>query len=211
MPRTAKIRFLSPAQVGKQPPKPPVEQFPAPVLRGMIRGLLHHFLGPQMRRRLVKDVSVESSETVLMQLAVASTRLYIASKKEPSRDAGVIKMLTEEIPRQFENLRHPTAYVLNKDSDLILEELQPYKNIADHASRERWLKRELPGLLGSLKKCRTTSPASSRQCTDLPDAATLSSWACSANVGQLRNEIIGYFHGLTATNVRSILSQKLKS
>ena len=168
MPRPPQIHFRSPDDPRFKEKKPQHEAIPRHIVQGIVRGLLNHLWND--KRRTTKEMGVDQDkvERGIMVLIDQHTSYVGPDKKN-------LKSLYDNRNKQLNSPKHPeewhrdcvaslvpaiftaltghTSFVLKDDSDLILKELDSYKNLKkESAERYKWLKNNLPRLLGSLKQ-----------------------------------------------------------
>lgn len=203
MPRQAQIRFLSPDDPKLRKKRDTAQLIPVSVVRGVIRGLLNHLWSNDRRKTKESGVSQERVERRLMTLVQ-----FAAKQRMPKgqKDDLLSKSTASWVPRVFGELTGHTYFVLNADSDLILKEFTPYKALPTVKQRQQWLQQAVPRLLASLKQGSACTAPTCYIRTRPPDEDVLFEWENTRNVGELRDFILGYFHGLTKANVKRIRS-----
>ncbi len=202
MPRPTQIRFFSPDDPRLKEHCDPITLIPEPVVRGIIRGLLNHLWTEKRRKPNEEGIPQERVERRLMTLVEFAARDRLAKGVES--DELLLQETAKWVPQLFQDLTGHTYFVLNADSDLILKELTPYEDLPGQEQREQWLQKALPRLIASLKQgtvC-TATDCTGKAHTPLPSKVMLFKWACTRNVGALRDSILGHFHGLDASTVK---------
>jgi len=197
-----KIKLISPLDPKLKEPSQPLDQVPSAVVKGLIHGLLSHLWALDRRQTAEMGGSQERMEKVLMEL------VRRASTTDSESEDVLLKEMKLMIPVLFNEYMGHTYLVMNADSDLISENLEPYGRIAEHAKRVAWLQNEMPRFLASIKQGTHCTECHGE--TSVPHQDTLEGWADTARIGELRNCILGYYHGLAPLTVKRLLSSPPK-
>jgi hypothetical protein len=139
-------------------------------------------------------------EVVLMEL------VRLESTTDAVSEDVLLKRMKSLIPAAFEAYFGHTYLVMCADSDRILKGLEPYGRMNEHAKRLSWLQKEIPGFLATIKKF--TQCTECRGKTSIPSEDILGEWAATAGIGELRNCILGHYHGLDPSTVKRHLSSR---
>jgi hypothetical protein len=198
----SKIKFISPLDPKLKNPRQLLDQVPIAVVKGLIHGLLSHLWSSDRRQTKEIGVPQDRMERVLMEL------VRLASTTDAVSEDALLKTMKLMIPAAFEAYFGHTYLVMCADSDLILEGLEPYGRMNEHAKRLSWLQKEIPGFLATIKKF--TQCTECRGKTSIPSEDILGEWAATAGIGELRNCILGHYHGLNPLTVKRHLSSRPK-
>lgn len=205
MPRPPKEPFFPPDDPRLKQPLPGIESVPWPVFEGIIRGLLAH---SWPRRDSESDLEQATIERKMRELAYEATRLE--QETLPIRNEEFSNWLATRVSLLLQSLVKLTPLVLAQDKSLILKALRPYADCRDFGERERWLTDNLPRILESLKKDRSTSPVNYKQRTSLPPARIIKEWAAWRGQTEICHFILGWRYGqkpngLASKTIKNIL------
>jgi hypothetical protein len=145
----------------------------------------------------------------------------------------VMQAIDEAIQSIFQEVKYRPEHsylTLNGDSDVILPALTrdchltdmnyekltfscPYDETDREERRVEWLSAELPGILNALHErscCLAPSCAARNTSLPSPELSAIQEWAKNGNAGELRNKILGHFHGISPDRVKRLLSEPPK-
>jgi|CXWL01.1.fsa_nt_gi hypothetical protein len=191
------------------------------VVRGIVRGLLFHLCARQRGEDLNGPWRARAERRIMAR----AEAITLAPRKENPTEgdmAAVLQGISNGVEQILSESRRHTYFTLSQDSDLILSALtkdvtgtydqltseRPYDEQDRKEQRIEWLQREVPSILKALDEysgclypaCvqRTACPA--------PSDATLCQWGRFPHAAELRNRILGHFHGLTPSRVKRLLN-----
>lgn len=208
MPRKPKIHILSPFDPKLLKREPPLSLIPAPVVKGLVRGILSHLWRQERRTTREVGISQEAMELMLWEYAQLA-----AQPGGGLAEADLIKRMERDLPGVFAPLTGHSYFIFAAQSDLIIGNLDkcspPYSSLNEVGKRLVWIKENLADALAVLKLYRPCYEC--RMNTSLPSDEVLLQWASTANVGELRDFLLAYFHNeLSTSTVKQILATKQK-
>lgn len=228
MPRAVSPRFLSPFATRNAELMPISQALPLWAVRGISRGLLVEagLLSSAGKGRLTTKW-IDRAEKRLIR----DVRTFVglcANRLTEFNEERLTDAVSANVQHLFKEIGEHSYVVLNADSDLIIPALTregnaekrgvyaqlcfslPYDETDRQPRRKEWLAKELPGILDALSRysfCLSPSCVTRPRLEVPTDGQLNKEWSCVTNAGQMRNMILGHFHGISAPTVKRLLSK----
>jgi hypothetical protein len=206
MSRKAKIHILSPFDLALRAKKEEPNSIPSPVVKALIAGLLSHLWSLDRRKTREMGLFQEEAEKMLWSHVVLATEFRLTKTEQ-----ALIEAVKEGVPHVFASLTGHTYRLFAGQSDLIIGILQKasprYSSFRGEGERQIWIKKHLPSVLAMLKQYMPCNECFGEMA--LPEDSKLKVWAETAHEGELRNNILAWFHDrMSPATIKRILATK---